>query len=127
MRLLLDECIDRHFAAALPSHAVKTVPQMGWAALKNGELLARAEKDFDAFITVDRALPSQQNLTNRKIALVISPFLCRIPHPLRVRRRRPPQEAGMLQYEAWNMNERAMPYTNSSTTLFGSRSFAVRY
>ena len=71
MRLLLDECIDRHFAEALPGHDVNTVPQMGWAALKNGELLARAEKEFDAFITVDRALPSQQNLSDRKIALLI--------------------------------------------------------
>lgn len=71
MRLLLDECIDRHFAEALPGHSAKTVPQMGWAALKNGELLARAEKEFDVFITVDRALPSQQNLSKRKIALLI--------------------------------------------------------
>ena len=71
MRVLLDECIDRHFAESLPGHAVKTVPQMGWAALKNGELLNRAEKEFDVFVTVDRALPSQQNLSKRKIALLI--------------------------------------------------------
>jgi len=44
---------------------------MGWAALKNGELLTLAEKGFDVFITVDCALPSQQNLSNRKISLLI--------------------------------------------------------
>jgi hypothetical protein len=71
VRLLLDECVDRHFAEALAGHDVKTVPEMGWAALKNGELLARAEDEFDVFITVDRALPSQQNLLNRKISLLI--------------------------------------------------------
>ncbi len=71
MRLLLDECVDRHFAETLSGHDVKTVPQMGWAALKNGDLLARAEQEFDVFITVDRALPSQQNLSKRKIALLI--------------------------------------------------------
>ncbi len=59
MRLLLDECIDRHFAETLSGHVVKTVPQMGWAALKNGELLTCAEIEFDVFVTVDRALPSQ--------------------------------------------------------------------
>lgn len=71
MKLLLDECIDRHFTEALPGHTVKTVPQMGWAALKNGELLDRAEKEFEVFVTVDRALPTQQNLSKRKIALLI--------------------------------------------------------
>jgi len=71
MKLLLDECVDRRFAKALSGHSVKTVPQMGWAALKNGELLARADQEFDVFITVDRGLPSQQNLAKRKIALLI--------------------------------------------------------
>ena len=65
----MDECVDRHFAETLSGHDVKTEPQMGWAALKNGELLARAEQEFDVFITVGRALPSQQNLAKRKIAL----------------------------------------------------------
>ena len=71
MKLLLDECVDRHFAKALSGYLIKTVPQMGWAALKNGELLARPEQEFDVFITVDRGLPSQQNLSKRKIALLI--------------------------------------------------------
>jgi len=34
---------------------------MGWAGLDNGELLARAEKDFDVFITVDRNLTSTKS------------------------------------------------------------------
>jgi hypothetical protein len=71
VRLLLDECVDRHFAGALSGHTVITVQQMGWASLKNGELLDRAEREFDAFITVDRGLPSQQNLEKRKMAVVV--------------------------------------------------------
>ncbi len=71
MRILLDECIDRHLARALKGHTVKTVPQMGWASIKNGRLLALAEKGFDVFITVDRALSSQQNLPKFKIAVLV--------------------------------------------------------
>ena len=62
MRILLDECIDRHLARSLTGHEVKTVPQMGWAAVKNGALLGLAEGQFDVFLTVDRNLSFQQNL-----------------------------------------------------------------
>lgn len=63
MKLLLDECIDRRLARELTAHEVKTVPQMGWAGTKNGQLLALAEAEFDVFITVDRNLSCQQNLS----------------------------------------------------------------
>lgn len=71
MKLLLDECIDRRFAKELTWHEVKTVPQMGWSAKKNGELLALAETEFDVFITVDRNLSFQQNLPKFNIAVLI--------------------------------------------------------
>lgn len=71
MKLLLDECIDRRFAKELAWHDVKTVPQMGWATKKNGELLALAETEFDVFITVDRNLSFQQNLPKFNIAVLI--------------------------------------------------------
>jgi len=71
VRLLLDECLDRRLAGELTGHFVRTVPQMGWSGLKNGELLALAEQEFDAFITVDRNLPSQQHLTQFDIAVVV--------------------------------------------------------
>lgn len=62
MKLLLDECIDRRLVRDLAGHEVKTVPQMGWAGSKNGELLTLAAKEFDVFSTVDRNLSGQQNL-----------------------------------------------------------------
>jgi len=58
MKLLLDECIDRKLAKEFVGYEVKTVPQMGWAGIKNGQLLALAEVEFDVFITVDRNLSS---------------------------------------------------------------------
>ena len=71
MRVLLDECLDRRFVREIAGHEVSTVPEIGWAALKNGELLARAEKDFDVFVTVDRNLSFQQNLPRFSIAVVV--------------------------------------------------------
>ncbi len=72
MKLLLDECIDRRLAKDLERHDVKTVPQMGWAGIKNGALLTLAEKEFfDVFITVDRNLSFQQNLLNFNLAVLV--------------------------------------------------------
>lgn len=71
MKLLLDECIDRRLARDLPGHEVKTVPQMGWAGKKNGELLALAEGVFEVFVTVDRNLSFQQNFPAFKIAVLV--------------------------------------------------------
>lgn len=71
MRVLLDECVDRRLAAEIAGHDVTTVPDAGWAGLANGELLAEAQQGFDAFITVDRNLPSQQDLSRFSIAVVI--------------------------------------------------------
>jgi hypothetical protein len=71
LKLLLDECVDRRFVKELPGHFVKTVPQMGWATIKNGELLALAENEFDVFITVDRNLPFQQNLPKFNLAVIV--------------------------------------------------------
>lgn len=71
MRVLLDECVDRRFATELWGHDVKTVPQAGWAGLKNGELLTRAQHLFDAFVTVDRKLPLEQDLARFSIAVIV--------------------------------------------------------
>jgi hypothetical protein len=41
--------------------------------LSNGDLLAAAEKSFDAFITTDQNLRYQQNLTGRRLAILVLP------------------------------------------------------
>jgi hypothetical protein len=69
--VLLDECVDRRLAGDILGHDVKTVPEAGWAALKNGELLTRAAQEFDAFVTVDRNLPFQQDLSRISLAVIV--------------------------------------------------------
>ena len=71
MRVLLDECIDWRLSRSLVGHEVRTVRQMGWTGITNGRLLALAAQAFDVFITVDRNLSSQQNLSTFDIAVVV--------------------------------------------------------
>jgi len=60
-----------YLAKQLSGHEIKTAPEMGWAGLDNGQLLAKAEKELDVFITVDRNLTFQQNLPKFDIAVLI--------------------------------------------------------
>jgi hypothetical protein len=46
---------------------------MGWTGIKNGELLRRAEEQFDVFVTADQKLRYQQNLSGRKLAFIVIP------------------------------------------------------
>lgn len=72
MRLLLDECMPRRFARLLSEHSVETVQSMRWRGVANGALLNRIRAHgFDVFITVDRGLPLEQNITNLPFAIVI--------------------------------------------------------
>lgn len=67
----MDECVDRRLTLEIPGHEVTTVPDAGWAAVTNGDLLTLAEKSFDVFVTVDRNLPFQQHLPGFGIAIVV--------------------------------------------------------
>jgi len=71
VRLLLDECLDRRLATNIQGHDVKTVPDAGWAGLKNGDLLSRAQHEFDALVATDRNLPFQQDLSRFAIAVIV--------------------------------------------------------
>ena len=73
MRVLLDECVPRPLQKLLTGHQVSTVQQAGWGGISNGELLQRAEGQFDAFITADKNLRYQQKLSSRKIGIVELP------------------------------------------------------
>lgn len=71
MRLLLDECVHQGLAKEIVGHDVKTVPAMGWANFKDKELLLLAKDELDVFITVDRNLPQQQNLSKLTLIVIV--------------------------------------------------------
>lgn len=72
MRILLDENVDRrlkvHFSQ---EHEVFTVAEAGWAGKKNGELLKLAEKEFEIFVTTDKGIPHQQNISGLELAVIL--------------------------------------------------------
>ena len=72
MRVLLDECLPRRLKRDLVGHDIRTVPEVGWASRRNGELLRLAtDAGFEAFVTVDRKLQHQQNLSEFNIAVLV--------------------------------------------------------
>lgn len=71
MRVLLDESLPHDLVPLLVGHHVETVQGRGWAGTKNGALLALASADFDVFVTADRNLPYQQNLTAVDLCVVV--------------------------------------------------------
>jgi hypothetical protein len=71
MKVLLDECVPRKLRRELTGHEVVTVTEHGWSGVKNGELLALAEAEFDLFLTVDRNLKYQQNLKTFNIGIIL--------------------------------------------------------
>jgi len=70
MRILLDECLPRRLGQEIHGHELKTVPEAGWAGQKNGELLRVAAESFDVFLTVDKSLGFQQNVSALAIAVI---------------------------------------------------------
>jgi hypothetical protein len=71
VKVLLDENLDHALRNLLGQHEVVTVAYMGWAGLKNGELLRTAEDNgFDVLLTGDGTLNYEQNLTGRRLAIV---------------------------------------------------------
>ena len=71
VRVLLDENLPHDLVPALADHEVVTVPGLGWSGLKNGELLRRAAGHIDAFITMDRKLEEQHDLSVLPFGVVV--------------------------------------------------------
>ena len=71
MRVLLDECVPKRLKNFLSEHEVVTTPQAGWAGITNGELLRRAAEGFDVFVTADRNLAFQQNLSSLALPVIV--------------------------------------------------------
>jgi predicted nuclease of predicted toxin-antitoxin system len=71
VRVLLDENLPHKLRRYLAHHDTATVAYLGWGGLKNGELLKAAEKaSFDVFVTADRTLKDEQNLTGLRLGIV---------------------------------------------------------
>lgn len=74
MRVLFDQGTPVPLRDHLRGHEVITAFEAEWSDLSNGELLARADAQFDVFVTTDRQLRYQQNLDRRTIAILVLPY-----------------------------------------------------
>lgn len=72
MLILLDNNAPRGLVRALAGHTVTEAREHGWATLTNGELPIAAEQaGFNVLITADKNIRYQQNLKQRKIAIIV--------------------------------------------------------
>jgi hypothetical protein len=118
LRILLDENLPAALSRLIAGHHVTPAFEMGWGGISNGDLIAAAEAEgFEVLITADQNIRYQQNLTGRRLILIVlstniwpiiranpGPILAAVeggrpggyvtvtlPKPVRVRRPYPPQ------------------------------------
>jgi predicted nuclease of predicted toxin-antitoxin system len=72
MRILFDQATPVPLRTYLSGHYVSTAAREGWDQLRNGELLRAAEAaGFELLVTTDQNMQYQQNLSTRRIAIVV--------------------------------------------------------
>ncbi len=72
MRILFDQGTPVPLRDSLAQHEVSTTFERGWSKLRNGELLDAAEREgFALLVTTDSNLRHQQNLSTRRVAIVV--------------------------------------------------------
>ena len=71
MRVLFDENLPHDLIAELIGHDVVTVQGLGWSGVKNGDLLRRAAGQIDTFVTMDRKLEREHDLTVLPFGVVV--------------------------------------------------------
>jgi predicted nuclease of predicted toxin-antitoxin system len=73
MKILIDECLPAALRGTLTEmgHECETVRRAGYGSKKNGELLTLSESRWDVLLTSDRRIKYQQNMTGRKVFIVV--------------------------------------------------------
>ena len=93
---------------ALAGHAVATAHEKGWSQLLNGDLISAAEESgFEVFVTTDKNLRYQQNLTGRNLAIIV---LLTTSWP-RIQRHLPEVAAAIDQAQRGSYREISVPST----------------
>ena len=72
MKILFDNGTPKPIAHSLTGHEVTFARRIGWHELENGDLIQQAEEaGYEVLLSTDKNLRYQQNLTGRRIALVV--------------------------------------------------------
>ena len=72
MKVLFDQGTPVPLRLHLRGHEVTTVYELAWSTLQNGVLIAQAEATgFEVLVTMDKNWKHQQNLRERRLAVVV--------------------------------------------------------
>jgi predicted nuclease of predicted toxin-antitoxin system len=72
MKILFDQGVPVPLRREMKNHIVDTLFERGWSDLENGQLFDAAEANgYEVFVTTDQNIKHQQNLTGRRIAVVV--------------------------------------------------------
>lgn len=72
MRILFDQGTPAPLRRHLHPDTVDTTGELGWSTVSNGDLLKLAEDNgYEVFVTTDQNLRYQQNLTGRRMGIVV--------------------------------------------------------
>jgi hypothetical protein len=72
MKILFDNGTPKPVARSLTGHEVTFARRIGWHEPGNGELIKKAEEaGYEVLLSTDKNIRYQQNLSGRRIALVI--------------------------------------------------------
>jgi predicted nuclease of predicted toxin-antitoxin system len=73
MKILIDECLPAALTEVISAfgHQCETVSRAGFGSKKNGELLTLSEGRWDVLLTSDRNIKYQQNMTGRRVSILI--------------------------------------------------------
>ena len=72
MKVLFDHCTPAPLRRHLIGHSIDTAYELGWETLRNGALLHLAEQHgYEMLVTTDQSIRHQQNLSDRKIGLLL--------------------------------------------------------
>ena len=72
MKILFDQGTPVPLRQHLAGHLVDTASERGWSGLSNGDLVENAvQESYEILVTTDQNMRYQQNLTGRRLAVVV--------------------------------------------------------
>jgi len=72
MKILFDNDTPKPITRSLTGHQITFARQIDWHELENGDLIQQAEEaGYEVLLSTDKNIRYQQNLSDRRIALVV--------------------------------------------------------
>lgn len=71
MKILLDNCVKKELLPLFQGHEAVHSSQIRWSDLKNGELLKRADAQFDVMVTIDKNMRFQSSLKGLRLRVAV--------------------------------------------------------